>query len=274
MLFFIDESWQTTHDRKYKAGVLAALQVKSHDFNKCSLDIRALKIAHLGYKAGTIELKGRGALRSYLFGLESKGVRSRELDLVRAVLRHMGTLGTTAFASVTFAKEEIDLACADTDHLDRPFYYLFERINLFMKEHHPGLVAKLVFDDRGLQTNERISSAVSNFFHKSQTGQSFDRILKVPFFAISRENIGIQVADIVAYVLGSRFTGSHKEYEFFKLVKAMEFKSRTTRLVGQRQLAWLGFKVIKEKGAGDLLVPVGTSKPMGEPEGSPPTPRL
>ena len=31
MLFFIDESWQSTKDEKYKVGVLAAVQIKSHD---------------------------------------------------------------------------------------------------------------------------------------------------------------------------------------------------------------------------------------------------
>lgn len=274
MLFFIDESWQSTRDRKYKVGVLSAVQVKSHDFNKCSKEIYVLKTDYLVQKNAALELKGRSCLRSYLFKLEQKGVRSRELDLVRAVLSYMATLGTNAFASVVFDQEEMDLACADPNRLERPFFFLFERVNLFMEENHPGLIAKLVFDDRGIQTNQRISSAVSNFFHKSRHGQQFDRILKVPFFAISKENIGIQVADIVAYILGSRFTGSHAELEFFKLVKAMEFKSRSSVSIGERQLLLKGFKVIreKEKGAGDLTTPEEALKSMEKLESSPPTP--
>lgn len=273
MLFFIDESWQSTKDEKYKVGVLAAVQIKSHDFNKCSQEIYQLKKTQLGHQAGNLELKGRNVLRHYLFRLESTGVRVKELDLVRALLSYMKALGTAAFASVVFSKQELDLACADPNHLERPFFFLFERIQIFMKENHPGLIAKLVFDDRGSQTNQRISSAVSNFFHRSSTGQSFERILKVPLFAISKENVGIQVADLIAHILGSRFTGSRTEYEFFKMVKTMEFKSRQTTRGGSRELPWLGFKVIKdkEKEAGDLATPLGLTKPMREPESPPPT---
>lgn len=36
MLFFLDESWQVTKNEKYKVGILAAVQIKSHDYNECS----------------------------------------------------------------------------------------------------------------------------------------------------------------------------------------------------------------------------------------------
>ncbi|MBI4598128.1 MAG: DUF3800 domain-containing protein [Candidatus Omnitrophica bacterium] len=271
MLFFIDESWQATHDQKLKAGVLAAVQIKSHDFNECSQDIYSIKASHLGRENGNIELKGKSVLGAYQFRLESRGIRSKDLALVREILSYMATKGTTAFASVVFAKEDMDLACADSQHLERPFFYLFERINLFMKENHPGLIAKLIFDDRGVQTNQKISISVSNFFHKSSAGRSFDSILKVPLFAISKENVGIQVADIVAYTLGGRFTGDKNIGEFFKTVKSMEFKSRLTRDVSGVQRPWLGFKIIKDKEAGDLRTPIGIPKPMRGPEGPPPT---
>ena len=225
MLFFIDESWQLTHDQKSKAGVLAAVQIKSHDFNGCSQDIYSIKVDHLGRGNGNIELKGKDILGAYQFRLASRGIPSKQLALAREILSYMTTKGTTAFASVVFAKEELDLACADANHLERPFFYLFERIDLFMKENHPGLVAKLIFDDRGVQANQKISSSVSNFFHKSPVGRTFDTILKVPFFAISKENIGIQAADIVAYTLGSRFTGDKNIGEFFKIVRALSSRA-------------------------------------------------
>ena len=271
MLFFIDESWQLTHDQKSKAGVLAAVQIKSHDFNDCSQDIYSIKVNHLGRGNGNIELKGKDILGAYQFRLASRGIPSKQLALAREILSYMATKGTAAFASVVFAKEELDLSCADSNHLERPFFYLFERIDLFMKENHPGLVAKLIFDDRGVQANQKISTSVSNFFHKSVAGRAFDTILKVPLFAISKENIGIQVADLVAYTLGSRFTGDKNIGEFFKMVKGLEFKSRMTRDVDGVKHPWLGFKVIKDKEAGDLKTPIGILKPMRGPEGPPPT---
>lgn len=159
----------------------------------------------------------------------------------------------TTFASIVFDKQELNLNCADEDHLERPFFFLFERINQFMNENHPELIAKLIFDDRGLETNQRISKAVSNFFHKSRTGQSFDKILKVPFFAISNENVGIQLADISAYILGRSFTGDGKLRKYHGLIKDMQFKSRE-EFTGPdgKKYPHYGFKVIKPKEAGGL----------------------
>lgn len=255
MLFFIDESWQSTHDNRYKVGILSALQIKSHDFNECSKQIYSLKIKHLGSRAGDIEIKGREILRNYLFGLESKGIQSKELNFTRDILLYMETLGIKLFASVVFSKQEVDLACANVNLLERPFFFLFERIDLFMKENYPGLMAKLIFDDRGIQFNKKISKSVSNFFHKSSVGQLFGNVIKVPFFAISSENVGIQMADIVAHILGSRFTGDKKQIDFFKKVKNLEFVSRTLFDINGKKVPRLGFKVVKEKEAGDLFSP-------------------
>src|SRR4030042_4799976 len=253
MLFFIDESWQSTQDNKYKVGVLSAIQIKSHDFNEGSKQIYAPKCKNLGYQAGNIEIKGRHIFRNYLFRLESKGIPSRELQLAKEIIEYMKTLDIKVFASVVFSKKEIDLACGDANQLERPFFFLFERIDLFMKENHPGLMAKIIFDDRGVQINKNISKSVSNFFHKSSVGRLFDTINKVPLFAISSENVGIQMADIVAHILGSRFTGERILMEFFKMVKTLEFKSRGLFDINGKMLPMRGIKVIKEKEAGDLF---------------------
>lgn len=47
MLFFIDESWQSTRDNKYRVGVLSAVQIKSHDLNTCSTQMFELKVNRL-----------------------------------------------------------------------------------------------------------------------------------------------------------------------------------------------------------------------------------
>ena len=165
----------------------------------------------------------------------------------------MKTIDVRCFASVVFAEREIDLACANVNQLERPFFFLFERIDLFMKENHPGLMAKLIFDDRGIQMNGNISKSVSNFFHKSHAGKTFDNIIKVPFFALSSECVGIQMSDMIAYILGARFIGHKGKYEFFKKAKELEYISRSTFPVNGKNLPLWGFKVVKEKEAGDLF---------------------
>ena len=253
MLFYIDESWQTTKDVKHKVGILAAVQIKSHDFNACSQQIYTLKRQHLGVAAGDKEIKGNGIFRNYVFDLESKGVISRELNLARDVFLYMKTIDVRCFASVVFAEREVDLACANVNQLERPFFFLFERIDLFMKENHPGLMAKLIFYYRGVQMNGVISKSVSNFFHKNHMGKTFDSIIKVPFFALSSECVGIQMCDMIAYILGARFTGHTRKMEFFKKAKELEFISRSTVAMEGKSWPLKGFKVIKEKEAGDLF---------------------
>ncbi|MBI3313747.1 MAG: DUF3800 domain-containing protein [Candidatus Omnitrophica bacterium] len=254
MLFFLDESWQTSNDEKRQAGVLSAISIKSHDFNKCSTDIFNIKVKHIGYDAAKLELKGRGILKPYFFKqLQEKGIESVQLNLAEAILKYTASMKAATFASIVYDKQELNLSCAEEDRLERPFFFLFERINQFMNENHPELIAKLIFDDRGLETNQRISKAVSNFFHKSRTGQSFDKILKVPFFAMSNDNVGIQLADISAYILGRVFTGDGKLKKYHLLIKSMEFKSREelTAPDGKKHRLF-GFKIIKNKEAGGL----------------------
>ena len=275
MLFFIDESWQTVREGPMKVGVLAAVQIKSHNYNECSQSLYNLKVKHIGPLAGNLEIKGREVLKKYYFDLEAKGVTSTRLDLVRETLDYMALLDTRVFASVVLSQNEADLACANVDLLERPFLYLFERIDLYMKENHPGMVAKLIFDDRDLQFNQRLSKAVSNFFHKSRAGREYDSIIKVPFFAISTENAGIQLADIAAHIIGVKFTGDLRRAEFYRRIKNLEFVSRA-KFEGDDGLAHAryGFKIIKEKEAGILETPGGESKTIGKPESSPPTSKL
>lgn len=256
MLFFVDESWQPMPDGKHKAGVLAALQIKSHDFNLFSQDIYKIKGQSLGFSAANRELKGNQLLRKYVFDLEKDGVKSNELNLVRDIFDYIKTKGSTLFGSIVFDETEADLACANANELERPFFYLFERIDLFMKENHPGLMAKIVFDDRGVQNNQKISASVSNFFHKCSAGLGFDNIIKVPFFAISTENIGIQIADIVAYILCASFTTRRADMiTFHLLAKGLAYKSRTTTEINGKKYSLNGFKVIKKREAGGSDIP-------------------
>ena len=135
MLVFIDESWQSTKDRpEKKVGVLSAVAIHSRDFNEYSRQIWNLKVKYLGPRCGDVEIKGQEIFRNYLFRLEWKGIRSRQLDLARNVLEYAETHGAKAFASVVLDQKEADLSCADDKQLERPFFFLFERVNLFMQE--------------------------------------------------------------------------------------------------------------------------------------------
>lgn len=250
MLFFIDESWQHTTDKRYRVGILSAIPLNSKDYNDISVEVFNLRRRRLGPRRANEELKGYRIFKKYFFRMEKKGITNNHLNLARDVFSLCDNRRIKIFASVTHSKKEVDLACANAEQLERPFFFLFERINQFMNEYFPDLIAKIIFDDRGRNINQRISKSVSNFFHKSQVGRSFDRILKAPFFAISSENVGIQIADLVGHIIGRRFTGDRIETaEFFRRAKTMQYESR--ELVGispnEKPMILRGIKVIRER---------------------------
>jgi hypothetical protein len=72
MLFFIDESWQSSSDGKSKVCVLSAIQLNSQEFNKCSVEIFNLKIKQLGYNSINSELKGKDLLKKYFLILKRR----------------------------------------------------------------------------------------------------------------------------------------------------------------------------------------------------------
>lgn len=251
MYFFIDESWQSTKNGKFKVGVLSAVPFLVNGFNDFLTDIYRLKCKHLGHLNGDQEIKGKDVFRNYHFRSELKGKPSYYLELARDVFKHLESKEIPVFASVTFEKDEIDLSCAKPRQLDRPFFFLFERINQYMKEKFPATKAVLVFDDRDVGTNKNISKAISNFLNKSYAGRNFDHITKVPFFAISAENSGIQTADLIAHVVGRRFTGDRGAInEFFQIAKKIAYKSQPISIGHGPNLKTVilgGIKIAKER---------------------------
>lgn len=251
MLFFIDESWQTTQSKRFAVGVLAAVAIPEEVFNEFSINAYVMKRKCFGQVADTYEFKGTSLFSRSSFKLEKSGTSCINLNLARVFMDMWTANGFKVFASVTFAKDEIPLGCSDENNLERPFFFLFERIDKYMRETAPGRAGKLVFDDRGYNTNKKISKAVSNFFHKSYVGRSFDTILKAPLFTISSQSIGAQAADLSAYIIGRRFTGDKIFIpEFFQRIKALEFESKETGTdLWGRQVATRGIKVVHPKGA-------------------------
>lgn len=250
MMFFIDESWQQTKSGRFSVGVLAAVAIPEEIFNEFSINAYILKRKCFGSAADAYEFKGTSLFSRAGFKLEKNGKNCVNLNLAREILSLCEAKKFTIFASATFAAEEMPLECSNENNLERPFFFLVERLDKYMRENCPDKVGKLVFDDRGYFTNLKISKAVSNFFHKSYIGRSFDTILKAPLFCISNQNVGVQMSDLAAYIIGRRFTGDKTLIpEFFKKIKAMEFESSEARgpdLWG-RQFMLKGIKVIRER---------------------------
>jgi Protein of unknown function (DUF3800) len=85
--------------------------------------------------------------------------------------------------------------------VDPPTRLLVERVELHMRNEHPGHYAKLIFDETDFGVDAARSAALRKFLHQTDEGRSVQQILDVPFFVASNTTPGIQLADIMAGAL-------------------------------------------------------------------------
>ena len=169
---------------------------------------------------------------------------SLKLAFARELLEELKFRSLKVFASVIYAEQEVDLLCEDVAQFDRAYWFLMERINVYLQELGGDAVGSLVFDDRGLTLNERVATGYRNFLSRSKLGRSFSRLLRVPFFAYSKASTGLQLADLVCTVV-NRFhtdrTASHHIPAMYSLVRDMEWKAKVPNADGY----WLsGIKIL------------------------------
>ena len=226
MLFFFDETFRDCLTRKdFSLGALCGIAIPETDLASVTADVYKLKIKHFGHEfAKEGEIKGKDLFKNWIFRQAGRGQPSKNLAFADDLLAYLETKKLCVFGCVCFEKEFQRFRCDDVTALDMTFRYIFERIDIFMKLKHTGSMAKLIFDDRDYSTNRKNSEAITNFFQRSAVGQSFDSIVKTPFFAISQsQNIGLQLADFVTTVIGLRFSGSSNIQPYFRVLKKSIF---------------------------------------------------
>lgn len=93
------------------------------------------------------------------------------------------------------------------NYLPQSFQFLIDRVNQHTSEVAPGSKAALIFDSIEDKTNRHIAISVTNFLYRHGFGKSLDHILDFPLFADSMTTPGLQIADLVAYCVNSRYMG-------------------------------------------------------------------
>ncbi|HPF98769.1 MAG TPA: DUF3800 domain-containing protein [Kiritimatiellia bacterium] len=222
MLFFFDETFRDSCIYKGTSlGALCGIAIPERNLARITTDIYQLKLKHLGADfARDQEIKGKELLKNWVFRLAAKGQPSKNLALASDLLGYITRMGLKVFGCVCFARDFRNFRCEDMTSLDFTFRYLFERIDNFMKIERPDSMAKLVFDDRDFETNRQNAEAITNFFVRSGLGAAMDSIIKTPFFAISQaQNVGLQLADFVATVIGLKFASNRNVNPYFEALK-------------------------------------------------------
>lgn len=202
-------------------GLLVGVAVKEEYFGQIFSDIYTLKVKHFGQDiAKRMEIKGSDLFKSFVFKLEKRGVKSKNLSFADDLLDYITFKNLIVLGCVCFEEELHEFKCEDVRALDKTFFYVFERVDVFMKREHPDRMVKLIFDDRGFQINKTNSEAITNFFVRSPAGLALTSVIKTPLFAVSQaQNIGLQLADFVNYIIGSRFVSDEKIDPYWKKLK-------------------------------------------------------
>jgi hypothetical protein len=222
MLVFLDETFRTHVTRRTRFGVLSRVAFPEELLPSIQQGIYDLRKPYHNLVLGPDDdLKGAQLLRRITFEQIERQGFSYHFNLVEEALQYAASNAVKVFGVVCYNPTFQDFRCADENLLDPTFRYLFERIDRFMKHKYPGRYAKLIFDDRGRQDNEKNAKAITNFFARSTVGLGYDSIVRIPFFAISRgHNYGLQLADIVTTALGLRFQGERRCDRLFRIVRS------------------------------------------------------
>lgn len=228
---FIDESGQDHMDSPYE--VLGGVAV--HDEDLWNL-INALheaeeRIFGRRYSSGNAELKGTKLLKKKVF-THSKlnvSIADEEVSLLakealddgaNASIRHLKAL---ALAKLKYVSEVFDI-CAryrctafasiiepsahetNSTGLRKDYAYLFERFFYFLNEQRPREQGIIVFDELDKSQSHILINQTHAYFKVSATGRTRSRlIIPEPFFVHSDLTTGIQIADLIAYVISWGF---------------------------------------------------------------------
>lgn len=228
---FIDESG---HDRKASPyEVLAGVAIRDSALWKLTNDLHGAEISHFGrrYSAGASELKGTKLLKTKVFhhaALNAQVTQDEILELARAALDNGATanirqLKALALAKIAYVAEVMDICrrydCkafasivetsaypTTSDGLRKDYAYLFERFYYFLEDQGGQDQGIIVFDELDKSKSHLLIDQTHKYFKDFAVGKLRSRlIIPEPFFVHSELTTGVQIADLLAYLISWGF---------------------------------------------------------------------
>lgn len=235
---FVDESGYDSGPSPY--GVLGGIAIADRDVWNLIKAIQDAEILHFGrrYSLGHGELKAKKLVSAQVFRqaafadaippAERTGLASRCLDqgagatpqsiaaLAQAKLSYVADVldicarfRCRAFASIVEKSSPSPLP----NHLRKDYAYLFERFFYFLEDLGPDAFGVAVFDELEKVQSHILVGQMDSYFKETMRGrQRAGRILPEPLFVHSDLTTGVQIADLIAYIVswGVRFSGMTK----------------------------------------------------------------
>ncbi|HVF74018.1 MAG TPA: DUF3800 domain-containing protein [Acidimicrobiales bacterium] len=231
-LLFVDESGQDQGASPYE--VLAGIAVRDSDLWPLIKEVGRLEQHHFGgrYSGGGRELKAKNLLKkkAYRQAASHDPIDEDERQrLARACLDRGDGAGPRMQAALAQAKiafvEAVLQACAESrarvfatmvpqsaprptgTALRKDYAYLFERFSYFLEDDaggdHQGIV---VFDELERSRSHLLLDQMHKYFIETQKGQRRAAwIIPQPFFVHSDLTTGVQLADLIAYIVSWNF---------------------------------------------------------------------
>ncbi len=224
---FIDESG---HDRVHSPyEVLSGIAIKDDDVWNIINALHDAEIKNFGcrYSDGHAELKATKILKKKVFTHASLNVEVKDCEISKLATRALKDgknagvkeLKALALAKLNYVKEVFEICsrfrckafasivdpwAQDTtqDGLRKDYAYLFERFYYFLEDHkeeHQGII---VFDELEKSQSHILIHQAQAYFKGTSTGKHRSNlIIPEPFFVHSELTTGVQIADLIAYII-------------------------------------------------------------------------
>jgi hypothetical protein len=234
---FIDESWQESGPEHI--GVLAAVVCSWSTHEKLAHEMFRLRRKYYGdahARDHTRELKGRELLSNASFKHAAAHNFSKNLTIAREILEFARGENIRLSAGAFYGDKPPPLLSSNPKMLAPPFRELCLRMWAHLPA--PGH-AHIVFDQR-LGAQEGISIAMHNYLAGMATPH---RIRPLPLVAVSNICAGLQLSDIVAFIVGRYSSGDERFLSWYKLVSRLQIEGRDHRgrpVFGLFRLQWVG----------------------------------
>ena len=115
------------------------------------------------------------------------------------------------------------------------YEFLLERIQHYMRQHHPKHRALIVMDDTSRQLNRAAAMKHASLQRAGNRSMMFPAIVEYPFFTRSELSNGVQLADLLAYSVYRAFKDEDLGYPYFERVLGNFYRRRQgTALAGMK----------------------------------------
>jgi len=231
----VDESGQD--HRESPCEVLAGMAVEDRDLWNLVQSLQEAEVRHFGtrYSAGERELKAKKLLKTKTYKLAATAPpfpAEERRQLAKSALEVGESAGRKELAALSQAKlayvtDVLDI-CAryrcrafasivdktsprpSPDHLRKDYAYLFERFYYFLEDWKAAPSGVIVFDELEKSQSHLLLSQMDRYFRFTARGkQRAGQIIPEPFFVHSDLTTGVQLADLIAYIIswGARVKG-------------------------------------------------------------------